>query len=226
METHPVPTLALVCCLALAGCLGAADPGAAGSTTALSPDDRTGADGSGADGSTPAAYTTTDRPPTPEDPITVSVTPTDGPMPAEPARLPPVADCLADHVPSPSVTAGANDSLTGRAYRDSPDPTSIEAVENWTVAFEEARFYNRVLRDEDSEEETLARVTVQVTRANATRIQGGYLVSVEGLGATNFESGIHGDYGIAAAYRFTPDAIERSPRIEPGERDFAPVVAC
>ena len=193
MDSGPVPLAALVCCLVLAGCLGAADPGAGGSTTALSPDDSTGADGG---------------------------------MPAEPARLPATADCLADHVPSSSVTAGANDSVTGRDYPDSPDSTSIEAVENWTAAFEEALFYNRILREENSEEETLARVTAQVTRANATRIQGGYLVSVEGLGATNYESGIHGDYGIAALYRFTPDAIERSPRIEPGERDFVPVVAC
>ena len=221
MDSGPVPLAALVCCLVLAGCLGAADPGTGGSTTALSPNDSTGAEGF-----TPGANTTTDRPPTPEDPITVSVTPADGGMPAEPARLPPVENCLVDHVPSPSVTAGANDSLTGRAYPDSPDSTSIEAVENWTVAFEEALFFNRILHDEGPEEETLERLTAQVTRANATRIQGGYLVSVEGLGATNYESGIHGDYGIAAAYKFTPDAIERSPRIEPGERDFAPVVAC
>ncbi|MEF8776289.1 MAG: hypothetical protein V5A43_07275 [Haloarculaceae archaeon] len=221
MASGPVPLAALVCCLVLAGCLGAADPGAGGSTTALSPDDRPGTDGS-----TPAANARTDRLPPSENPSPVSATPADGGMPAEPARLPATADCLADQVPSPSVTAGANDSLTGRAYPDSPDPTSIEAVEDWTIAFEEARFYNRVLREEDPEEETLARVTGQVTRANATRIQGGYLVRVEGLGATTFESGIHGDYGITALYRFTPDAIERSDRIEPGERNFSPVVAC
>jgi hypothetical protein len=59
-----------------------------------------------------------------------------------------------------------------------------------------------------------------------TRTQGGYLVVVSGLGATNYEDGVHGDYGIHAVYRITPDSIDRSRRVERGERDFLPVVAC
>jgi hypothetical protein len=203
-RTH-LATLCLGFLLVLAGCLGGtAGPGTATqSTTTPSP----------ADGDS-TARSPTDSP-----------SPADG-MPAEPATLPSTADCLVDSVPSPAVTAGANDSLTGRSYPDSPDPTNASAVASYAAAFEEAYVFNARLADAPVEGSPLDRVTAQVTRTNVTRIQGGYLVVVDGLGATNYADGVHGDYGIHAVYRFTPEGIDRSRRVEPGERNFLPVVAC
>ncbi len=204
MDARTLATVALVAALALAACVGGATPGT---------DDQPSSNSTTADGA-------------PVDDSTLDASDGGG-MPAAPASLPATDDCLSQSVPSATVTAGSNDSLTGRSYPASPAATtSREAIGDFVAAFEEAHFYNGILADGIDEEDTLDRVTAQVTTVNVTRIQGGYLVVVEGLGATNFESGIHGDYEISAVYRLTPDAIERSDRLQPGERRFAPVVAC
>lgn len=156
----------------------------------------------------------------------MSVTPTPDGTPPRPERLPSTAACLTDAVPSPDVTAGTNGSVTGRPYPATPNSTTASPVADFAAAFEEAHFRNRILAEDGVSDAPVERVTAQVTRTNVTRFEGGYVVTVSGLGATTYENGVHGDYAISAVYRLTADSIERSGRVEAGERAFVPVVAC
>ena len=216
MDRNTFATVAVVLAIALAGCFGGATPAT---------DEQSPMNGSQGDG------TTVDESPTggsPTDGSTPTPASSDGgEMPAAPASLPSTEACLTAGVPPSNVTAGANESMSGRPYPPTPNATtSTEAMGDFAAAFEEAYVYNGKLADESPDDSPLTRVTAQVTRVNVSRLNGGYLVVVDGLGATQNETGVHGDYGISAVYRITVDAIERSPRVEQGEWDFEPVVTC
>lgn len=146
-------------------------------------------------------------PDSPTTPVpTETTTPTSTPAPLR--SLPSPARCLTDAAPRPERVDGVEPS----AYPEPPADSNREAVVGWIQSFETAYFRNQMLADASGDDDTtLARVSAYAEVRAVNRTSEGYTVRFSDSGATNFESGIHGDYWSDVGYVVTETYLVRVP---------------
>jgi hypothetical protein len=137
-----------------------------------------------------------------------TVSPTATPTPAPLGSLPAPSRCLTDAAPRPDAVDGVEPS----AYPEPPETLTREGVVGWLQSFEIAYYRNAILADEPGDEElNLTRVSAYAEVRSVNHTAAGYTVRFGDSGATNFESDVHGDYGMDVGYVVNETHLIRIP---------------
>lgn len=122
--------------------------------------------------------------------------------------LPSPSRCLTDAAPQPDSVDGVDPAT----YPEPPENVTDDRVVRWVQSFETAYYRNTMLASQDPDDDmNLTRVSAYAEVRAVNRTADGYTIRFSNSGATNFESGIHGDYWSDVGYVVTETRLVRVP---------------